>query len=268
MVTKEEILLYIDKIPPIPDSVRDCIDALKQDDLTKAAKVASNDKALEKYLINIVNRASFGFANRVTDLSQIFGILGLDSAKGILVSYLISILAPSKWEFFEIDNRDFNTFQENMIDNWSKITQIKNYDDKFKIAAVLLGSAIIVSEELFKTHKRDLGLIRQTSDLSYNKILYRLCGISFVDISIMIAKEWEVQQDVLELVAYSLDRVKKQGSFFDENMAKFFHLTIFYELSKGKMLESGLNSFIDFDMKFVGDIYEEFMDIMELNNET
>jgi len=177
-------------------------------------------------------------------------------------------LAPSKWEFFEIDNRDFNTFQENMIDNWSKITQIKNYDDKFKIAAVLLGSAIIVSEELFKTHKRDLGLIRQTSDLSYNKILYRLCGISFVDISIMIAKEWEVQQDVLELVAYSLDRVKKQGSFFDENMAKFFHLTIFYELSKGKMLESGLNSFIDFDMKFVGDIYEEFMDIMELNNET
>jgi HD-like signal output (HDOD) protein len=93
MVTKQDILSYIDKIPPIPDSVRGCVNALKSDDLTKAAQIASNDDALGKYLISIVNRASFGFSTRITDFSQIFGILGLDSAKQILTSYLISIFA-------------------------------------------------------------------------------------------------------------------------------------------------------------------------------
>ena len=125
MVTKQDILSYIDKIPPIPDSVRGCVNALKSDDLTKAAQIASNDDALGKYLISIVNRASFGFSTRITDFSQIFGILGLDSAKQILTSYLISILAPKKWEVFEINNRDFNNYQACLIDNWNLIIDQK-----------------------------------------------------------------------------------------------------------------------------------------------
>jgi HD-like signal output (HDOD) protein len=260
MVTDKEIVAYIEKIPPLPQSVQACIAALKQDDLTNAAKAASQDEALGKYLISIVNRASFGFTTHVTDFSQIFGILGLDSAKQILTSYLISILAPSKWEVFGINNKVFNEFQARMIDGWNRISEQKGYHESYKSAAVLLGAAIIVSEELFKSNKKDLDLIVQTSSISYNTILKRLAHKSFVDIAIMIGQEWDADSAVLELLKEALE----DHSIGDHDEAKFLHLLTFFELSQGKMMETGLNNFIDFDREYVSTIYPEFMTIMEI----
>jgi hypothetical protein len=43
------------------------------------------------------------------------------------------------------------------------------------------------------------------------------------------------------------------------------HLLLFYTLSQSKYIEAELNDFIDFQIDYVGDIYDDFSKIMEIS---
>ena len=43
------------------------------------------------------------------------------------------------------------------------------------------------------------------------------------------------------------------------------HLLLFYELSQPLFIEAGLNDFIDFQIDYVGDIYEDFSTVMGIS---
>ena len=88
-----------------------------------------------------------------------------------------------------------------------------------------------------------------------------MSGLSLADIAIIIGRDWDVDNEVLEVLKVAFDKTT-DIEIEDINIAKFLHLLTFYELSKGKMLESGLNNFIDFDIDFVSDIYEDFNTIV------
>jgi hypothetical protein len=47
-------------------------------------------------------------------------------------------------------------------------------------------------------------------------------------------------------------------------LAKWMHLLLFYELSQPMFVKASLNDFIDFQIDYVQDIYEEFSSVMEL----
>ena len=87
MITQKEIESYIEKIPPTPAILKATINFVDQGELTKAAKTATKDPALSKYLTTLVNKPIYGFRNEVHDLSQIFGILGTSGAKQVLYNY-------------------------------------------------------------------------------------------------------------------------------------------------------------------------------------
>ena len=76
MTTKNEISDFIDKIPPTPKVLKETFSLLNLGELSKAAIVAEGDLALKSYLKGIVNKPIYGFSNEVSDISQIFGILG------------------------------------------------------------------------------------------------------------------------------------------------------------------------------------------------
>jgi len=42
------------------------------------------------------------------------------------------------------------------------------------------------------------------------------------------------------------------------------HLLLFFTLSKAEFIEAGLNDFIDFQIEYVNDIYDDFATIMEI----
>jgi hypothetical protein len=48
------------------------------------------------------------------------------------------------------------------------------------------------------------------------------------------------------------------------SLGKWMHLLLFYELSQPMFIEAGLNDFIDFQIEYVGDIYEDFAALMEI----
>jgi HD-like signal output (HDOD) protein len=245
----------------LPDNLKTCIKFLKEGELSKASKSVEDDPALNNYLVHIVNKPIYGFSQEVKNTVQIFGILGLVKTRQMLTSYLISLLAPKKWELFGIDNLAFNEFQAAMMGNWNRILDSLGYENNaMSTSATLLASAIVVCEALFKDKKGAVELIRERNYVDYSTILKHLTGYTLFDIAIMIGERWEIDDDALKII--SMADGKKECS--DDKcklieVSKYLHLLLFHSLSAPNLVEHGLNDFIEFNPEFVEDIYEKFM---------
>ena len=264
MITKDEIDSFIDKIPPTPQVLKDTLLLLSAGELSKAAKVAESDLALKSYLKSIVNKPIYGFRNKVSDISQIFGILGVSQSQQTVYNYMINLLNPSKWVLFKLSNKSFEELQASLSKKWAIILEHLNVKDDNTYGAIsLLPASIIISEALFNKHIEDVSLLRTTKSLDYNTILYRLCDITLFDICELIANKWDMNEVIPKIVQAS-SGVKQSTDKDINKLAKWMHLLLFYELSQPLFVEAGLNDFIDFQIEYVSDIYDDFAQLMEI----
>ncbi|TKI69343.1 HDOD domain-containing protein [Sulfurimonas crateris] len=264
MVTKEKIDSFIEKIPPAPKVLNETFALLRAGELTKAAKVAEGDLALKSYLKNIVNKPIYGFANEVSEIGQIFGILGVSLARQSVYNYMISLLSPKDWSLFKLNSHLFYELQANLSKKWQMILEHLKVEDKETYDAItLLPASIIVAEALFKEKIDDVNLLRSTKAIDYNTILKRLCGVDLFDICSQIAQKWEMNSDISKVVQ-AASGVKPSRDEKIDQLGKWMHLLLFYELSNPLFIKAGLNDFIDFQIEYIGDIYEEFSSLMEI----
>ncbi|QFR49802.1 HDOD domain-containing protein [Sulfurimonas lithotrophica] len=264
MVTKKDIDLFIEKIPPTPKILQATMMLVNNGELSKAAKIAEQDLALKSYLSDLVNKPLYGFRNKVSDIGQIFGILGLPASQQTLYNYMLTLLSPKKWELFKLNEKSFSELQVNLSIKWKKILEHLNIVDKdIESAITLLPASIIVSEALFAGVKKDVELLRSVHNLDYNTILQRLCGTSLFDICVQIADKWDMPENISEIVLSSSGLHPSNNHEIDM-LAKWMHLLLFYELSQPMFVEATLNDFIDFQIDYVSDIYEEFAQVMEI----
>jgi HD-like signal output (HDOD) protein len=264
LITKDKIDFYIDKIPPTPKALRDTLALLNSGELVKASHVAASDLALKAYLKNIVNKPIYGFRNEVSDISQIFGILGVSASQQTVYNYMITLLSPNKWVLFKLNASSFHDLQAKLSRNWKTILNHLNIIDKeIESAITLLPASIIVSEALFNDRKDDVALLRSVHDIDLNTILFRLCNVDLFDICEQISVKWDMPYKVAQIVQ-AASGVKDSKEESTNELAKWMHLLLFYELSQPIFVEAGLNNFIDFQIDFVSDIYEEFAKLMEI----
>ncbi len=264
MITKDKIDAFIEKIPPTPEVLKETLSLLNIGELTKAAKIAEGDLALKSYLKNIVNKPIYGFANEVSDISQIFGILGVTLSQQTVYNYMISLLSPDKWLLFKLNSKSFYELQAQLSKKWEMILKHLEINDKNIYGAIsLLPASIIVSEALFNEKIDEVTLLRSTKALDYNTILTRLCGVGLFDICEQIADKWEMDQIIPQIIQ-SASGLKPSDDEMINNLGKWMHLLLFYELSQPLFIEAGLNDFVDFQVDYVADIYDEFTTIMEI----
>lgn len=264
MITKDKVNSFIERIPPSPKVLKETLALLNAGELTKAAKVAEEDPALKAYLKSIVNRPIYGFKKEVSDISQIFGILGVSLSQQSVYNYMITLLSPSKWVLFKLNSRIFHELQANLSKEWESVLKHLKIENKSMYAAIsLLPASIIVTEALFAQKVADVHLLRETKALDYNTILVRLCKLDLFDICELIAKKWEMDEVIFEIVKAS-SGVKPSESKEINQLGKWMHLLLFYELSKPHFIEAGLNDFVDFQVEYVSDIYDEFASLMEI----
>jgi HD-like signal output (HDOD) protein len=262
VITSEEVARYIQTIPSVPNVVREALGYARTGDLVKAAKSASEDPALRHYLKILVNRPLYGFKNEVTDVSQIFGILGVNATVQTLYNYLLSLLAPKKWELFALTNQQFFDLQASMNKHWEQILRHLSLNDKeIQSAITLLPATIIVCESLFASRKTEVMQLRSVKALDFNTILKRLSGRDLFDLAAEIAKIWEMSDKTISLIHYS-SGLKESLPLDQKVLAQWIHLLLFYELSQSAYVSAGLNEFIDFQIDFVQDIYESFMQVV------
>ncbi len=262
MLSKEEIGEYINLVPAIPSVLKQCQNALVQGDLVKASLIASKDLALMNYFKEVVNKPIFGFSRELHEAKQIFGALGIVRVKQMLQSYLVMLLAPKKWTFFDFDNKRFHELQASFMIRWEAILAKNEIDDKESKALVtLIPAAIAVCESIFSAHKEDIELIKSQKDITYEVILYKLSGYDFFDIVSIIAQKWEFDKGVIEL--FSL--MKQNGK---NKIISYLLLLINYEMSRDSAIKSGINSLFELNYSFEEDEIELFYQTMsELENE-
>jgi len=264
LITKEIINGFIEKIPPAPEALKATLLHLKAGDLVKAATVAKGDKALSSYLKVLVNKPIYGFKNEVSDVSQIFGILGVERSQQAVYNYMTTLLSPSKWVLFKLNRVVFYNLQADLSMNWQKILKHLEISDTDILSSIsLLPSSIIVSEALFCEKKDDINLLRSTHEIDLNTVLQRLCGVDLFDISEQIAQKWDMPQSVAAILQCA-SGVKASEDELINNLGKWMHLLLFYTLSQPKYIEAELNDFIDFQVEYVGDIYDDFSQVMEI----
>jgi len=265
MVNKNDINNFIDKIPPSPTILKQTIALLNDGKLTKAAKVGSQDPALSSYLKNLVNKAIYGFKHDVNDLSQIFGILGVSASQQSVYNYMLTLLSPKEWELFKLNESSFYELQATLSIKWRRILEHLNINDKnIESAITLLPASIIVSEALFKNVKTDVEMLRSVHAIDYNTILQRLCGTNLFNICDQIAQKWEMPPLISQIVTCS-SGVNPSSNPEVDKLGKWMHLLLFYELSQPLFINAGLNDFIDFNIEYIDDIYEEFSNLMDIS---
>lgn len=265
MINNEKINSFIEKIPPAPKALQTTIMFLNNGELTKAAQIAETDLALKAYLKNIVNKPIYGFKTEVSDISQIFGILGVSSSQQTVYNYMMTLLSPAKWELFKLKESSFHELQARLSRKWKQILQHLDIEDTdIESAITLLPASIIVAEALFNEKKDDVDLLRSVNDLNFNTILSRLCAIDLFDICAKIATKWEMPEKITQIVISSSGYKPSQDEELNL-LGKWMHLLLFYELSQPIFIEAGLNDFIEFQIEYVGDIYDDFATLMEIS---
>lgn len=262
MITKNEVTSYIEKIPPSSAVLQKTLALLNLGELTKAAKVAEEDLALKSYLKSIVNKPFYGFVNEVSDIAQIFGILGVSLSQQTVYNYMINLLSPKKWNLFKLNASLFQDLQARLSIKWKDILLHLNIQDKnIESAITLLPASIIISEALFWQKKEDVFLLRSAKALDYNTILQRLCGMDLFDICEAISIKWDMDSNVASIVQ-AASGLKPSQDAQNNLLGKWMHLLLFYELSQASFVAAGLNDFLEFQIDYVGDIYEEFTEVM------
>ena len=265
MITKEKINEFIDKIPPAPKALQVTISLLNSGELVKASQIAETDLALKAYLKNIINKPIYGFRNEVSEVSQIFGILGVSSSQQTVYNYMMSLLSPDKWVLFKLNENTFHELQAKLSRRWKQILEHLNIEDaEIESAITLLPASIIVSEALFNEKKEDVDLLRSVNDIDFNTIIKRLCDEDLFDISEQIAKKWDMSQEISQIVQ-AASGLKPSEDEDINKLGKWMHLLLFYELSQPMFVEAELNDFIEFQIDYVSDIYEEFATLLEIS---
>ncbi len=264
MVKIDDIKAYIAQIPPAPDVLKETLTFINEGELTKAAKCAQEDKALHVYLKTLVNKPIYGFKNEVSDLTQIFGILGTSGAQQVLYNYMLTLLSPKQWELFKLNESLFFELQAQLNQQWKQILRQLNIDDKdIESAITLLPASIIVCEALFKEHRDEVMLLRSVKEMDYNTILKRLCGMTLFDICNLIAKKWEMPPTIAAIVHAASGTETSNDNTIDQ-LGRWMHLLLFYEFSQAVYIEAGLNDFLEFHLEYAEPIYDDFMSLMEI----
>ncbi len=265
MITNEQINNFIEKIPPAPKALQLTIMFLNNTELVKAAQMAETDLALKAYLKNIVNKPIYGFKNEVSEISQIFGILGVSSSQQTVYNYMMTLLSPKHWELFKLKEFTFHELQAKLSRRWKQILIHLDIDDiEIESAITLLPASIIVAEALFSSRKDDVDILRSVNNLDLNTILSRLCELDLFDICEKISLKWEMPEKVAQIVQASSGFKPSQDEKLN-TLGKWMHLLLFYELSQPMFIEAELNDFIEFQLAYVDAIYEDFAQLMEIS---
>jgi hypothetical protein len=239
LISKEEIKEYLNSIPPIPQSVNNCLKYLKQGELKKAALEAQKDIVLKKQIELVVNSAMFSLPNKVEDTVQLFTMIGLEMAKNLVYSYLVTLLKPKKWQIFNINFHDFQAAFMKMYEDFMIYEFGEKTYKKFSEIGAIVPISVCVCDSLFGKRKDDVDLILSSAPLDYATLLKRMTGLSLFGLAAKIAEIWDLEEEKTKILALAECQKCK------EKVAALTHVLFFYLTSKKHFMD--LNSLIEFN---------------------
>jgi len=258
MLSQTTINNYIETIPPIPKIVKHCIEVLNSGDLVNAADIAGEDRALMHYLQGIVNKPIFGFRDEVKNPRQIFGVFGLMKAKQLIYGYYILLILPKKWKVFDFNALAFQNFQARLIHHWGKIVKFLDEESSDLNEAIsIIPATFIVCEMLFRDINSTVKILRDTKQMSYENIFYKMTDRTFFDVAALIAKKWDFPENIVELIA-CIGNPKENST-----LLSYLRLLIIYEMSRPALVKGGLSDLLDLEPTFNDEVMNSFYKLLQ-----
>ena len=243
LISKKDILKYLDEVPPVPIYVKNSLKALKEGDLKKAALEASKDLVLKKRIENVVNSAYYALPNKVDDMVQLFAMLGIEKSRSLIYSYLVSLLEPKEWKIFNINFFDFQAafmakYEDSMKFEFDEITY-----KKYAEIGAIIPAAVCVCDGLLGDKKDKVELILSSAPLDYSTLIKRTTGVSLFGLAAKIAEIWGLEREKIEILK------KADCENCQNKIAALVHLLFFYLVSKPQFLD--INSLIEFKIECI-----------------
>ena len=258
MLSQTTINNYIETIPPIPKIVKKCIEVLNSGDLVSAADVASEDRALMHYLQGIVNKPIFGFRDEMKNPRQIFGVFGITKAKQLIYGYYLLLILPKKWKVFDFNALAFQDFQARLIHHWGKIVKFLDEEDSDLNQAIsIIPATFIVCEMLFRDINSTVTILRDTKQMSYESIFFKMTSRTFFDVAALIAKKWDFPENIVELIA-RIGNPKENST-----LLSYLRLLIIYEMSRPALVKGGLSDLFDLEPTFDDEVMNNFYALLQ-----
>jgi hypothetical protein len=239
LISQDDIKKYLSQVPPVPESAMAALKALKEGDLRKAALEAEKDFVLKKQIEQVVNSAYFALPNKVENTVQLFTMIGLEMAKSLVYSYIVSLLEPKEWKMFNINFKDF---QAEFMSNYEKYMILefeKETYKKYPEIGAIIPVAVCVTDMLLGEKKDKLNLILESSPMEIGTLLKRMTGMTLFSIAGEIAKIWELENDKCEIIK------KSECDICDNKISALVHFLFFYMVSEPAFMD--LNSLIEFN---------------------
>ena len=225
MINQDEIDNYLNALPPLPKILQDCIENVNKGDLVSAASSAAKDPILSKFLCDLSKKSVYGFSKPITDVNQIFGVLGLAQSRNIIQNYALMQFLPDTCKVFRFDKDLLGKFQDDMLFTWLHVLKqmgIKN--ESYESLAPLTSATIIVCEGIFSNYVDAIRLIKNFNKIDYSTILYRLTKMSLDQLALKVAANLNIPDEakvIYEILSQDLeqqeDNSKEEAKVPQEN---------------------------------------------------
>ena len=255
LISKDEIKKYLSQVPPIPEPALNTLKHLKKGELKKAAIEADKDFVLKKQIEDIVNSAYFALPNKVEDTVQLFTLIGLEMAKNLVYSYIVSLLEPKEWKIFNINFKDFQAEFLSIYEKYMLLEFGKETYKKYSEIGAIIPVSVCVCDMLLGKRKEKLDLLLSSAPLEIGTVLKRISGVTLFEIAAMIGEIWELDKEKCEMIKNS------ECLECNNKISALAHFLFFYLVSKPQFID--LNSLIAFNPKcieYIPKTYERIVD--------
>jgi hypothetical protein len=265
MITKDEVLSYINHIPTSNSVIQTAIDLLNKDNIEAATLLLQLHPAIIDYLQHMSHRGAICMKEANPSLNSMLIFFGSKRTKALLYTYMISDMLPKKWKLFNMSNDLFFELSAILALEWEKILTEKSPTKatKYIAAPSLLVSSIAICDSLFGAHRSLIDPLISISNIDFNNMLKNLTGMSLFDVAEIVGKKLAFDDEVIEILEYA-SGTKTSYSSEISRLALFLHMLLFHTLSRQKFIEAGLNSFIKFNSTSTEPILSEFAKIIEI----
>lgn len=204
LLTDETIRTAIGKLDALPSAAatyHDLTQALASPDvgLTTVAAVVERDPAMAAKVLQLVNSAYFGLAQRVTSVAQAMVYLGADTMKGLVLTSQVFALAEQR----QLPGLSVDALQEHslMTARLAKrlVVNQRVADDAFTAGLLHDIGQIALSVSMPETYAE---ILRASRDLPLHEAEHARLGVSHAEVGAYLLGVWGLPFSVVEAVAY------------------------------------------------------------------
>jgi len=207
MITFADVTKKIELLPALSNVTLE-IQALYQDgyenvNIFKLVKLIESDATLTANVLKVLNSPKYGFAKKITSISQAVTLLGTKMIYAIVISNAINERLMANVSAYGVTNIQFNDMchlQSALVMQWYSLIDIRDAQFLTSLALIMESGKLILAKEIaqssyISTFRRGLA---QTKDIAEYE--YEMFETTSYYISGLLFEHWNLDETFIEVL--------------------------------------------------------------------